>query len=278
MYLVSGATGNVGREVARELLAAGHRVRALVRNTAAQLPDGAEAVTGDLDNPDSLTAALEGVTGLFLLPGYADMAGVLDRAARSGVQRVVQLSGMSAGSGDRTNAITEYMIASEDAVRNSRLTWTIVRPSAFASNALRWRDQLRQGNVVTEPFATIRTAVIHPGDIGAVATTALTMQGHGGAVYEISGPQAMTPADRLSVLADVLDRPLQLQPQSDDEARAAMAATMPPAYVSAFFDFYADGNLDESRVLPTLETITGRPPRTFREWAEEHAEDFAAAQ
>ena len=85
MFLVTGATGNVGAEVVRTLIDAGEPVRALTRSDRADaVPAGAEAVDGDLNRPDSLVPALAGVRGVFLLPGYADMDGVLAAVARGG--------------------------------------------------------------------------------------------------------------------------------------------------------------------------------------------------
>jgi uncharacterized protein YbjT (DUF2867 family) len=133
----------------RVLADAGQRVRALVRpGGRPALPPGAEAVAGDLTDPASLRPALAGADGVFLLPGYADMPGVLAEARRAGVSRVVQLSGMPAGSADMSNAITAYMAESEQAARECGLAWTILRPAAFMSNTFRWLPQLRAGDVV----------------------------------------------------------------------------------------------------------------------------------
>ena len=275
MILVSGATGNIGAELVRTLTEAGEPVRALVRDPAAPLPDGAAPVTGDLDQPQTLRPALVGVRGVFLLPGYRDMPGLLGEVGAAGVERVVLLSGGSAGSGDLTNAVSRYMIRSEDAVRDSGLAATILRPSGFMSNTLRWLPQLRAGDVVRDAFPNVAVAMIDPADIAAVAAAALTTSGHEGQVYRLSGPQPLRPADRVRILAEVLGRPLRFEGQSDDEARAEMSRAMPAEYVDAFFRFYADGELDESPVLPTVEQVTERPPRTFEQWAQAHTAAFS---
>jgi uncharacterized protein YbjT (DUF2867 family) len=274
MILITGATGNVGGELVRILVAGGHKVRALVRSTQTALPAGVEGVVGDLNRPDTLTAALAGVRGVFLLSGYQDMPGVLAEMWRAGVEHVVLLSGSSAPSGDMSNAITRYMVRSETAVRESGVPWTFLQPNSFMSNALRWLPQLRSGNSVRAPFPTVRVATIDPYDIAAVVAQVLQSKEHEGRSYRLSGPESLLPADQVRILAHVLGRDLHFQGLSDAEARAEMSLTTPPEYVDAFFSFFADGKLDESKVLPTVEEITGRPPRTFEQWARVHADAF----
>jgi uncharacterized protein YbjT (DUF2867 family) len=272
MILVTGATGNVGRELVHALARAGEPVRALVRRPT-DLP--AERVVGDLNHPESLGAALDGARGVFLLPGYQDMGGLLDRIRRAGVERVVLLSGMSVAATDTRNAVSAYMIRSEAAVRESGLAWTFLRPNAFMSNALRWLPQLRAGDTVRDAFGTVPVAAVDPYDIAAVALRALLDPGHGERVHPLSGPEPLLPAQRLAVLAEVLGRDLRFHALSDEEGRAEMAAAgVPEPYIQAFFAFYADGTLDESQVYPTVEKITGRPPRTFRDWATAHRAEF----
>jgi uncharacterized protein YbjT (DUF2867 family) len=275
MLLVTGASGNVGAEVVQALAAAGQEGRALTRSDRpAGLAPAVQGVAGDLNRPESLTDAFAGVQGVFLLPGYEDMEGVLAVMRGAGVERVVLLSGSSAQSGDMSNAVSAYMIRSEAAVRGSGVPWTILRPYGFMSNALRWRDQLKAGDVVVEPFANVRVAVIDPHDIAAVAARALLDDGHEGRSYVLSGPQALLPADRVRLLGAALGRELRFEAQSDAEARAQMSAQMPVEYVDAFFDFYVDGSLDESQVQPTVEEVIGRAPRSFEQWAAEHADAF----
>jgi uncharacterized protein YbjT (DUF2867 family) len=266
MFLVTGATGNVGAEVVRALAGADEKVRALTRSdTTSALPSGVQAVAGDLNRPDSLSAALAGVRGVFLLPGYEDMEGILAEVRSAEVERVVLLSGSSAATGDTSNAVSAYMIRSEDAVRASGVPFTILRPYGFMSNALRWLDQLKAGDVVREPFANVAVAMIDPYDLAAVAATALLSDGHEGRSYVLSGPEALLPADRVRILGAALGRDLRLEALSDDEARAQMTAQMPVEYVDAFFDFYVDGALDESQVQPTVADVLGREPRTFEQ-------------
>ena len=275
MFLVTGATGNVGAEVVGALVAADQQVRALTRSDSSpDLPAGVEAVVGDLNRPDSLAPALSGVRGVFLLPGYEDMDGTLAAIRAAGVERVVLLSGSSAATGDTTNAVTAYMMRSEAAVTQSGVPWTILRPFGFMSNALRWRDQLRMGDVISEPFADVPVAVSDPHDLGAVAATALRVDGHEGRTYVLSGPQALLPADRARILGAALGRDLRLQPQSNADARAQMTAAMPAEYVDAFFDFYVDGALDESQVQPAVQEVLGRAPRSFEQWSAAHADAF----
>jgi uncharacterized protein YbjT (DUF2867 family) len=142
------------------------------------------------------------------------------------------------------------------------------------SNTLQWVPQLAAGDLVRAPFAGVSVAMIDPYDIAAVAAAALTSDGHEGRVYTVSGPEPLRPADRARILGEVLGRDLRFEGQPDDEARAEMSASMPAEYVDAFFDFYVSGTLDESQPQPGVRDVTGRAPRTFRQWAEAHAGAF----
>ena len=184
------------------------------------------------------------------------------------------LSSASAPSGDMDNAVAAYHIRSEQAVRESGLAHTFLRPSAFASNALQWADQLAAGDVVRAAFPDVAAAVVDPADIGAVAAKVLADGGHDGEALRLTGPQALLPAERVRILGEVLGRDLRFEGLTDEQARAEYEASMPAPYVEAFFKFYADGDLDESPVLPTVREVLGREPRTFRDWARAHADAF----
>ena len=275
MILVTGATGNVGREVAAALAGRGEDVRAVVRDRArAKLPAGVELVYGNLELPESLTPALDGVRAVFLLGGWGDMPELLRRIERARVEHVVLLTSRCVVGGRPDNPVTRMWLDSEVAVRDSGVAWTILRPSGYHSNALRWLPQLRQGDVVRAPWADVAIAAIDPADIAVVAATVLTEPGHAGAAHSLSGPEPLTPRDQIETLAAVLARPLRYEPLSDEHARVQMAADTPAPYIDAFFRFYSHGEFDDSPVLDTVRQLTGRPPRRFEQWARAHADAF----
>jgi uncharacterized protein YbjT (DUF2867 family) len=275
MILVTGATGNVGSELVRTLAARGERVRALARSPdRAAFPPEVQVVAGDLGVPESLTAALAGVSQVFLLGGFTTLADVLRRARGADAGHVVLLTSRCVVGGNPENAVTRMWLESEAAVRASGLPWTILRPSGFQSNALRWLPQLQRGDVVSAPWPGVPIAAIDPADIADVAAAVLTRPGHQGTALTLSGPQPLTPGDQVKTLAQVLRRPLRYQPLSDDQARAQMAADTPAELIDAFFRFFSAGEFDDSSVVDTVQRVTGRPPRAFGRWAEAHAHQF----
>ena len=279
MIFVTGATGNAGGAVVRALVDEGQRVRALVRSDsdALRVPAGAEMAVGDLNRPETLERHLRDVEAAFLLSGYDGMGETLAHMRRAGVERVVLLSSSAAPGGDLGNAVARYHIVAEEAVRRSGLPWTFLQPNSFMSNTFDWIPQLRAGDIVSAPFAKVPVATIDPDDVGAVAGAALTSSEHEGRAYRLSGPEALLPEDRVATLGRVLGRDLRLEPLSNEEARAELRRSMPLQYVNAFLSFFAYGQLDESEVQPTVEDVTGRPPRSFEQWAHEHARAFPAA-
>lgn len=272
--LVLGATGNVGREVSALAAGSGHEVRAVARTRPATSPDGVHFVPGDLNDVASYATALEDVDAIFTLPGYDGLAGTLTAARAAGVRRVVLLSSSWAPTGRTDNAVARYMIESERTVRDGGIAWTMLRPNAFMSNALNWLPQLEKGDVVREGFGDVALSVIHPGDIAAVAVDALADDRHAGQAYRLSGPETLSTEDRVRQVGAAAGRDLTFEPLTDDEARAAMQETTPPAYIDAFVEFYRSGLVDETTVQPTFEQVMGRPPRAFATWAEENAARF----
>ncbi|WP_040823430.1 NAD(P)H-binding protein [Nocardia jiangxiensis] len=284
MILVTGATGTVGRAVVDHLLASGVPVRALTRRPeTAALPEGVDVVRGDPADPNSVDGVMAGVDRVFLLTTGPDLAAhdaTLARAAAdAGVSHVVKLSSGRTGDPAADDPIPTWHRAGEQAVRASGVAWTMLRPLGFMSNALHWAGTVRTQDTVRAPFGQGRIAVIDPEDIAAVATVVLTESGHDGRIRTLSGPEPLSPADQTAILAEVLDRPLRYAETTPSEARAGLlGADLDETMADAVMALRATAlEAFTSVVHPDVEEITGRAPRTFRDWARAHRDEFATA-
>lgn len=216
MFLVTGATGTVGRAVVGQLLDAGLPVRAITRNPGtAGLPAGVEVVRADLSDPASLTSALAGVRRVFLATAGPEIpthdANLATAATAAGIDAIVKLSSGRAGDDAATDPIPSWHRAGEQAVIDSGVDWTMVRPMGFMSNALHWTHGIRQSDTVRAPFGQGRIAVVDPLDIAAVAVRALTEPGHAGEVYTLTGPQALSPGEQTETLAQLVGRAAEVR-------------------------------------------------------------------
>ncbi|GHG10518.1 NAD(P)H-binding protein [Streptomyces hydrogenans] len=277
--LVTGATGKVGGSVVARLHAAGVPVRALVRG-AADLPEGVQAVRGDLGDPASLGAALEGVDAVFLVwpflsaDGAADVIDAIGKHAR----RVVYLS--SAGVGSRAEeepgeAITLFHTELERLVEASGLEWTALRPTGFASNALGWAEEIRTTGVVRAPMAALARPLIHEADLAAVAVRALTTDTLIGARPLLTGPELVTQERQVALIGEAIGRPLRFDETTLDEAVERMrAAGWPADLVDAVLPAQAKMIDNPEPVNDEVERLTGTPARSFRAWAQDHVADF----
>lgn len=273
MFLVTGATGQVGRHVVEGLLAEGHEVRALSRTPErAKLPEGVEVVQGDLTYPESVASALRGVRALYLLVSGEDTA-VMDLARKAGVGHVVLLSSQAVET-HPGNAIALRHLRAEESVRHSGVPWTFLRPGQFASNTLQWASAVRDGGVVRAPFADIALPSIHPADVAAVAVAALTRSGHDGQVYPMTGPEPIAPPAQVSTLASVLERDLVFEEIAVEQAKKWMQQHTPAVIVDALLDAISSATEQDAQVLATVENVTGSQPRSFEQWVQDNRAAF----
>ncbi|MFI2261327.1 SDR family oxidoreductase [Streptomyces tubercidicus] len=271
MIVLTGATGNVGRPLTRALTEAGEQVTAVSRHAAA-VPDGVRHVAADLAEPAGLTPALDGAKALFLLlsgdlhaPG-ARPADIIGLAKASGVRRIVLLS--SQGVATRPLGPSRVaMCALEDALRESGLDWAVLRPGGFASNALAWAESVRTQGVVAAPFGDVGVPVVDPADIAEVAAACLLDDRHTGGVYELTGPEVITPRQQAEAIAAALGSPVRFHELTRDEAKAAMAQFVPAELADDTLDIIAAPNPAELRISPDVERVLGRAPRPFNAWA-----------
>lgn len=284
--LVTGATGNVGRQVVAQLLAANVRVRALTRSPeSAGLPDQVEVVRGDLTVPTTFDRCLDGVDAVFLAwqAPAAGVAGALERIARH-ARRIVFLSNLTVRDGVEEQAypVTTLHAKIERLIEASGVRWTFLRPGAFAANArIWWAPQIRAGNVVRWPYPDAVTSPIHEFDIAAVAVRALCEGGHAGAKYILTGPQSLTQRDQVHTIGDAIGRPLGFEEIPRAEARREMSQIMPASIVDMLLDAWQNVEYGGSSavgkpapVTSTVATITGVPARSFHDWAAEHSVEF----
>ncbi|MFI6037311.1 SDR family oxidoreductase [Streptomyces sp. NPDC051315] len=275
---MTGATGNVGRHVVDQLLAAGETVRALTRSPAgARLPAEAEVVGGDLTRPETVEPALEGVSALFLFPSPGTAGPVLRAARERGVRRVVLLSSSAVefSTEGSDNAIVAYHKEIEREVEESGLEWTFVRPGAFAVNTLQWAPQIRADGVVRGPYAEAEMALIHERDIADVATRVLLTDGHAGAKYMLTGPESLTQAEQARRIGEAVGRPVRYEELAPDVAREQMIQNQVPAeFADMLLSFQAGLVGVPAEISATVEEVTGRPARTLDQWAADHVADF----
>jgi len=264
VIVVTGATGNVGRPLVRALAGAGEQVTAISRKVT-EVPAGVRAHQGDLAEPAALGPALRGAGALFLLTppdvmANGDLGDVVAVVRAAGVRRIVLLSSQGVGTRRHPSRL-------EDAVRQSGLEWTILRPGNFDSNALQWAGSVRAQRMVAAPFGDVKLPAIDPADIAEVAAIALREPGHEGSIYTLTGPEPISPRQQAAAIGDALGEPVRFAEQSRAQARNQMLGYMPEPVVEATLGALGTPSAAEQGVSPDAGRLLGRPPRTFAEWA-----------
>ncbi|MFJ6615111.1 NAD(P)H-binding protein [Streptomyces sp. NPDC091289] len=278
MILVTGATGAVGREVAGQLAAGPVRILARRPERLTVRGDGVEVVEGEYGDRPALDRALRDVTSVFLVtnsPTEPDDERVAAAAAAAGVRHLVKLSMMAVEEPGADDFITRRQRENEQAVRESGVPWTFVRPRTFMSNTRSWAPGIRSAGVVRALYGDAPVACVDPRDVAAVAVAVLTGTGHEGRAYAVSGPEAITAREQTAELSRLLGRPLRFEELGVDAARTALLAKYPRPVAEAFLESAERQRAGaKAAVAPTVRELTGRPARPFRIWAADHADVF----
>ncbi|TQM33684.1 NAD(P)H-binding protein [Nocardia bhagyanarayanae] len=274
MFVVTGATGVIGRPLLESLTAAGLPVRAVSRRADAALPDGVDLVSPEeLDLADAET--------LFVHPRATKdhVDDLLRRAVAQEVRRVVVMSAINADddpahqpsrfNGDRNTEV-------EQAVIGCGLPWVSVRPSSFAMNTLTmWRAQIASGDRVFGPYAAFSEAVVHERDVADVIARAMVDDTLLGRRLSVTGPAASSLEQLVAIIGEVIGKPLRYQEVPAEAAEAAMIARgLDEEFVRALMNRYARELEREPVVTEEVAAILGRPARSFASWVADHRSDW----
>jgi uncharacterized protein YbjT (DUF2867 family) len=283
MILMIGATGNIGSEVTRQLMAKGVEVRALVRDVAkaeAMLGSKVQWVTGDLSRPETVAAAMRGADKLFLVtPLHLDqvaMKSVAIQAAKSaGVKHIVMSTGIGAGP-DAGVEIGRWHGTNQEEVKATGIAYTFLQPGFFMQNMLMFAGTIREQGAFYLPLGDSKVSWVDARDIAQVGVTALTQAGHENKEYPITGGEAISCAAMAATLSEVLGKSVSYVDVPLAAAKQGMvSAGMPEKLADLMNETYALGPAGHlAYVADTVETVTGRRPRTFRQFAEDHAAAF----
>jgi uncharacterized protein YbjT (DUF2867 family) len=279
--LVTGATGRVGRVVVDLLVDAGVPVRALTHRSEAVTtwPANVEVVTGDLTEPESLDAGLQGVGVVFLVwtAPPATAPAVIERLATR-TRRVVFLSAphnVEHPFFRQPNPMAVLYAEIERLIVAAGLESTIIRPGIFASNALLWwAAAIRTEGVVRWPYGAAETAPVDDRDVAAVVARTLSQDGHVGGDYVLTGPESLSQAEQVRIIGDVLGRPIIFQELSPDEFRSETEGTWPPPVVDMLLAAWGATMGTPAFLTATVSNILGSAPRTFRQWVADNATAF----
>ena len=271
---VSGASGHVGKAVVAALVerGGGHEIVGISR-TPDQVAGVVEARTGDYDDPASLRAAYGGLDRLLLIPGpdlrpgirAAQSLAAIEAALAAGVGHIFILS--AAGTREKAEpAIGAGYWVTEQALIKNAPKWTILRMNFFAET-LAEEAAMAFGIGTLTGLAESRVAYVSRADVAAALAGALLGEGHVGAIYNLTGPQAISGKDRAATLSAEAGKPLGFTVLSEDQLRGGLAGAGLPGFIvdaiASMQQSFADGAYDI--VTGDVEKLTGRAPRPLRD-------------
>ena len=284
--LITGATGNVGSEVVRQLAAAQVPIRALVRNrakAAAIERAGVEIVEGDLARADTLALALTGVTRALLIsssePRQTELQNnFIDAAKRAGRPHIVKISSVAV-TPDSPVSFFRWHAATEQYLTQSGLPFTILRPNYFMQNTLGFAPTIAKEGKFYGAVRNGKMAMIDVRDIAAVAARLLTQLGHEGTTYEITGPESLSLAEVAAKLSTALGKPVSYVEVPAGAVRASLlSAGMPDWAAEAIAVMHELLSRDAAAQVNDLaQKISGKKPITFDQFARDFRSVFESA-
>ena len=281
--LVTGATGRVGRHVVDQLVKRGAAVRVLTRDPSkTSFPAGVDVVQGDLLDVDTLRAAFDGVSTLFLLNAvtgdeFTQAIITLNVAREAGVKRVVYLSVLHA---DRFANVPHFAVKSgaERMLQQMGFSATILRATYFIDNEHMIKDVVVNHGVYPMPIGSKGVSMVDARDIAEVAAIELIRRDQAADTLPIEtinlvGPDTLTGSDVAAIWADVLGRPVVYGGDDPEGFEQTMASFMPKwmAYEMRLMAerYVSDGMIPEAGDVERVTTLLGRPLHSYRSFASE---------
>lgn len=287
--LVTGSTGTIGAQVLSHLQGRNVEVRALTRSPdAAQLPAGVKAVRGDLADPDSVRAALQGVSTLFLLaPNVADELTqamlTLTLAREAGVKGIVYLSVFGGEAyADVPHFAGKFTV--ERMIEDLDLPATILRPAYFIQNDLRQDGALLNAGVYGSPIGAKGVSMVDIRDIGEAAAIELVRREQapeplGRETYALVGPDSLTGEGIATVWSEALGRPIRYGGDDLVVMEQRMKSMLPAWHALdlrlMFSRYQTDGAVASEDDIARLTKLLGRAPRSYAAFARDAATQWA---
>ncbi len=280
MILITGASGNVGKEVLKQAVASGAKVRGAFQSAskAATAPSGTEIATVDFNQPETLRAALKGVDKVFLVGPPAQNLVALERKAvdairRAGAPQIVKLSAM----GGRSAIYPKQHAESEEYIKSSGVRYTFLRPNGFMQNLVNYNAAtINAQNAFYGCQGDGRVSHIDLRDVAAVAVKVLTEDGHQGMTYTLTGPRALSNAELAQILSDDLGREIRYVDMPPEQFKQALlGAGLPEWSANALVDLqqlYRNGGA--STITNDVEQLLNVKPRSFEQFSRDYKAAF----
>ena len=283
--LVTGASGNVGRQVVEQLVKRGADVRALVRDPAkTEFPEEVNVVQGDLLDPDSLRGAFSGVSTMFLLNAvvpdeFTQALIALNLAKEAGVERIVYLSVIHS---DVYVNVPHFAgkFGVERMLEHMGFSATILRPAYFMDNELTIKDVILGYGVYPMPIGNKGLAMIDVRDIAEIAAIELIRRNEAAEPLPLErinlvGPDTLTGTDIATIWTETLNRPIAYGGDDTGSFEQNLRNFMPSwmAYDMRLMAerFLSDGMVPDAGDVEKLIELLGRPLRSYRDFATEMA-------
>ena len=286
--LVTGATGNIGSEVVKQLLGAAPAlsIKAAVhsRQNVKKVKDSdrVKVIPIDYNESDTLREALKDVDKLFLLtpdvPNAADLASnAVTEAKKAGIRHIVKQSVMGADLEADVDTMRLHRQV-EEIIEQSEIPYTFLRPNEFMQNLLNFHSpSIKENNAFYIPLEDAKVSLVDVRDIAAVAVKSLTDEDrHKNKTYLITGPEALSYHQVAEILSNRTERKINYVNISDEEARAVMKEIGMSDWlintVSELSDYFRKGKASE--ISSAVEEVTGNKPITFSQFANDYVYAF----